>query len=423
MELNEIKATVTEIGKAFEEFKHTHEKSAKDRDVLLQEKMEKLSQIVATNYEAAQKAMDAMSAKFARPDTGNAYKDAAAEQKDAHGFFETKLWREKKLTAGDDVPVDMEGYRSYCKSFKRFLRKGDQHIVELEQKSMSVGSDIDGGYFVTPAVSSRIITKIFEGTPIMQIASVEQISTDSLEFVVDNDEASCGWVGEIGTRSETNTPTIGKKSIEAFELYAKPKVTLKLLEDGRVDVERWLGRKVGERFARKIGDGAINGTGVNQMRGMLTYAAGTSWGQIEQVVSGSAATVTADGLINLVTSLKDPYQPNASFLFRRATIAAIMQLKHNSQYIFLPIFREGINASPLLGQPVRFAADVPALGANALSVIYGDFAEAYTIVERVGISVLRDPYTTKGFVEFYTRMRLGGDVTNFDAIKIQKCST
>lgn len=319
--------------------------------------------------------------------------------------------------------------------FNEFARKGDrQNFGEFlakraesqpELKALSVGSDPNGGYLVNPEFGGIIQNRVFESSPIRMLATVTPIGSDALEIVQDNDEATCGWTSETGTRSETNTPTLGKLHFPAEELYAKPKATQKMLEDSSIDIEAWLMQKVADAFARKEATAFVTGDGVGKPRGLASYTAGTTItsGQVEQVVSGSASTFTYDGLINLQNALKEAYQPNASFLFRRATLSYLLLIKDGEGR---PIFNmdynrnAGMPPASLLGQPVYFAADVAAVASNALALIYGDIREAYQIVDRRGISVLRDPYSSKPYVEFYTTKRVGGGVKNFEALKIQK---
>jgi HK97 family phage major capsid protein len=313
----------------------------------------------------------------------------------------------------------------YQKAFCNYLRKGmDAGLEALDTKALSVGSDPDGGYLVTPTMSQNIVKVIAENSPMREIASVEVISSDALEIIQDKDEASAGWTTESGTVSDTNTPQIAKKNIPVHELYAQPKATQKLVDDSAIDIENWLAEKTSEVFYRLENKAFIDGDGVGQPRGILTYSAGTNWGEIEQVDSGSGTAVTADGLIELYYALKDEYARNASFLMHRSTVQAVRLLKDatNEQYLWQPGLSAGA-PDTLLGAPVMQAADMPTVTGDALAVAVGDFARAYQIVDRIGIRMLRDPFTEKPFVKFYTTKRVGGDVVNFEAIKLQKVAS
>jgi HK97 family phage major capsid protein len=305
-----------------------------------------------------------------------------------------------------------------------FLAKAMKDDAEL--KALSVGSDPDGGYTVMPTFGGIMVTKIFESSPIRQLATVTPISSDSLEIVVDYDEAAAEWVSEAGTRATTATPVFGKIDIATHEMSAKPKVTQKLLDDSIIDVESWLMGKVAEKFARKEATAFVAGTGVGQPKGLASYTAGTtiSSGQIEQVNSGNASTLTRTGLVNIQNALKEPYQTNATWLTQRASLATIMEMKNGiGDPIFDSMFDKNVGLElTIMGRPLRFAADVAAISSSALAVIYGDIRAAYQIVDRIGLRILRDPYTAHPFVQFMCSRRVGGGVVNFEAVKIQKIS-
>lgn len=312
-----------------------------------------------------------------------------------------------------------EGKQSaYSKAFKSYLRKG---LIpsEAEFKAMSVDSDPDGGFFVSPELSSEIVTKVFESSPMRQLASVQTISSDALEILQDLDESGADWVGETQSRAETSTPKIDKIVIPVHELMAQPKATQKLLDDAAVNIESWLAEKVSDKFARSEATAFVSGNGVLKPRGILTYAAGTAYGQIEQVNSGGASTLTPDGLINLIYSLKSAYKAGAAFLMKRATIKDVRKFKDGeNQYLWAPGLN-GNTQNQLLGYPIFEADDMETVGASALPVAFGNFKAGYQIVDRVGIRVIRDIYTAKPFVLLYTTKRVGGAVKNFEAIKLQ----
>lgn len=308
--------------------------------------------------------------------------------------------------------------------FNQFLRKGqDMGLRELEGKAMSTLSDPDGGYMVAVPMSDRIVQYIFESTPMRELAGQVSISTRAYPGMYDNDEADAGWVGETESRPETKTPQLGQFEIPVHEIYAKPKITQTLLDDNAFDVESWLARKVGAKFSRKQNTAFIVGDGMKKPRGILTYPAGSNHKQIEQVVSGNAAALTGDGIILLVGSLKEAYLSNASFLMKRSTLTQIRTLKDGQgNYLWQPNYQLGL-AQTLVGYPIRTGEDMPAVASGSLPVAFGDFREAYLIVDRQGVRVLRDPYSSKPFVEFYHTARVGGDVVNFEALKLQKIST
>ncbi|MBT5551705.1 MAG: phage major capsid protein [Nitrospina sp.] len=302
-----------------------------------------------------------------------------------------------------------------------YLRKGEGFLTPQEIKLLATDSDPDGGYWMTSEISNQAIKKVFETSPMRNVATVENISTDALEIPEDINEADSGWTSERSARTETSTPQIGVRRIPVHELYAMPKATQTLLDDSRIDVESWLSMKIADKMARIENSAFINGDGSGKPRGILTYSAGgTNPGQVQQINSQGASALTADGLRALFYALKSPYIPNARWMMSRSAIEEVSKLKDSSGgYIWQPGFQEG-EPQTLLGHPIERMEDMPQVAANSLSVAFGDFRQAYTIVDRFGLRVLRDPFSSKPFVLFYTTKRTGADVTNFEAFAIQK---
>jgi HK97 family phage major capsid protein len=329
--------------------------------------------------------------------------------------------RRRGAVIGSFGAADMDGYKA---AFDTFLRKGEEVMGPDERKALSVGTDPDGGYVVNPDLSGRIVMKVFESSPMRAYASVQVISSDALEGLFDLNEASSGWVGETDSRAETNTPQLGKWRIPVHEVYAKPKATQKLLDDASINMEAWLASKVAEKFARDEANAFVTGNGVNKPRGFLTYASGTTLpGTIERFDTGvngafAAAPNGGDVLINALYGLKQQYRANATWFMNRATLKLTRKLKDSDgAYLWSPGIAAGQPAS-LLGYPVASFEDMPDPATDSLSIAVGDMREAYQIVDRLGIRTLRDPYSAKPYVEFYTTKRVGGDVVNFEAIKL-----
>lgn len=348
--------------------------------------------------------------------------DEAKERKDAVHFFEARGAAYGTLSVGSPITpdkVDIDSYRTWAKAFSLYLRR-DQKAIE--EKALSVGTDPNGGYLVPGVMSSRIITKVFESSPIRQLSTVETIGSDALELPIDDDEASAGWVGETEDRSETATPQLGVARIPVHEIYAKPKATQKMLEDASVNIEAWLAGKIADKFSRMEATAFVTGNGVKKPRGILTYPAGTGRGKILQVTSGHATQITADKVIGITYELKEPYLANAGWLMKRTTVGAVAILKDlQGQYLWRPGLEAG-RPSQLIGYPVRQADDMPTVAASSLSIAFGDLRAGYTVVDRLGITVLRDPFSAKPFVEFYSRKRVGGDVVNFEAFALMVTS-
>jgi HK97 family phage major capsid protein len=317
----------------------------------------------------------------------------------------------------------------HMKSFFEMMRKGvcsvehEEKLTALQMKSMYAASDPDGGYAIPRPTVDRIVKNILESSPVRGLATVVTIGGEEYKYLIDIDENGAGWVSERAARPKTATAQLQIGNIPAHEMYANPFVTQKQLDDAGFDIEGWLNGKVANKFGRLEATAFVNGDGVGKPRGFMTYAAGTSWGEIEQINSGSATLVTSDGLILLQNALKAEYAANAVFAMRRSTVGQVRLLKTtDDQYIWQPGLKAGEPAT-LLGDPIVRMADMPAIGAGLLPIAYGNFRETYTVVDRLAIRILRDPYSNKPYVEFYTTKRVGGDVTNFESLKIQKIAS
>lgn len=316
-----------------------------------------------------------------------------------------------------DLTYDQKAHKE---GFLRYARKGDEiGLHELETKAMSQGVLPDGGYLVSTDIDAEIDRYVREMSPLRQVCRVQQVSGTGISVRRRTGFAGFGgWVSETQVRPATASPTLGHTEIKCHESYAYPEATQQLLEDSSFNVEDFLIDEISETLAYYEGKATIDGDGVGKPRGILTYPDGTSDQQIEQVVSGHATQVTGDGLIDVQTALKEPYQPNGRFLLQRLTLRAIRKLKDSQgQYLWQPGLAAGI-PNTILDKPYTLAADMPAVGAGALAVAYGDFRRGYRMAERPGLRVLRDAYSHKPYVGFYTTKRVGGDVVNFEAIKL-----
>lgn len=305
-------------------------------------------------------------------------------------------------------------------AFTNYLRSGnEQNLNRIEKKSLSSVTSQDGGYLITNQIYKQINKVLEEISPMRKLASCEQISTSSLDIIEDYEKAQAGWVSERDLRDETDTPTISKRNIPVFEIFAQPAATQKLIDDSFIDIEKWLAEKLTNSFAKLENQAFLHGDGINCPRGILTYANGKDWGKIEQVKSMHEDGIDQDALFNLYFSLKSKYCNNASFLMNRSSIHHIRTLKDKTsgRYLWSPALASE-NPDTLIGLPIYEAADMPALSKTSLSIALADFKSAYKIVDRAGIRVMRDPYTFKPFVKFYTTKRVGGDVINFEAIKL-----
>lgn len=440
MTLEEVKALIEKQGKAFEEFKTANDTKLAEiekKGAATPETEAKVAAInkvldqLGTDLKNVGTKLDKVETLAARPrgevGTGNADADAKALK-----AFNLSLKAHAANVGRVATDISADDYATYRKAFDRFLRKGSPEMFpEDERKAMSVGSDPDGGYLVTADMSGQIVTKVYESSPIRQIASVQPISTDALEGLADLAEANAGWVSETGARAATTSPTLGKWRIPAEEMYAMPEVTQKLLDDAAIDVESWLAGKVADKLARLEATAFVTGNGVGKPRGFASYTtaatadASRAWGVLEHVATGSngsfgTAPNGSDKLIDLVHKLKAAYRQGATFVMNRATLGAARQLKANGEYIWLPSLDAG-QPSQLLGYPIAEAEDMATYTTtDALAIAFGNFKLGYQIVDRMGVRVLRDPFTNKPYVRFYTTRRVGGDVLHFEAIKFLK---
>lgn len=395
------------------------------------EALEKQTQTIETTVGTFTEQLEKMQAAFKRPGGMASAEEVAKRHQAALQFKTAALSLKGKLELDTDVGsmVDLDEFDAYAKAFGISLRRNKEMVSHEQHKALSVGEDPAGGYLVTPAMSARIISIIRETSPLRQFATVETIGTDKLEMPRDLEDVGFGWVGEQESRTETSTPQVGIANIPVHEMYAEPRATQKFLEDASVNAEAWLAGKIADRFARAEATAFINGNGVNKPRGLLTYPtaatgdATRAWGTFEHIVSGGATTLTPDAIVKMPLQLKEGYVAGARWLMNRLTVQAIMLLKdEENRYLWQPDFTKGVQQM-LVGFPISMATDMPVLAADSLSVAFGDFGRTYTVVDRLGITTLRDPYTAKPFVKFYSRRRVGGDVVHFESVKFIKTAS
>lgn len=307
----------------------------------------------------------------------------------------------------------------YKAAFCDYIRKGyDNNLRGIEVKTLSAGSDRDGGYLVTPRVSQMVTQNLVEESLLRSLARVIEVSTDAFEYVEDKENLTYGWVEESDPRPETKGLELKKRSILVHEIYTQPKATQKLLDDASIDIETWLADKVASSFSIAENQVFLHGDGKGKPRGILNYENSNEAGKIEVLTRSS---VTAEGLLDLIYSMPEQYANNATMLMNRSVVHQIRTLKCPStgQYLWQPALNEG-QVSSIFGLKVIESADMPVLSEGAKAIVLADFKEAYTIVDRAGIRILRDPFTDKPFVKFYSTKRVGGDVVNSAAIKLYK---
>lgn len=439
MDITEFKSLLDKQGEAFEAFKATHDE-LKKADALTEEKLARIEKSLDTAVEAKAAIEAAMKAEKAEREAlemkfnamgirGNG--DDAKAQVELKEFNSALagMHAEKKRPF---APLDRQGMDEYKSALDRYWRDGRDGLSGDELKTLAVGSDPDGGYFVTPDTGGRIVRKVYETSPIRQIASAMTISTDALEGIEDLGEAGAGYAGERSQGSDTTTPQVGRWRIPVFWIDTEPKTTQQLLDDAAVDIEGWLAGKVSDKFSRFENAEFVTGA-ANKIRGMTAYTmasdtgAGVTWGTVGYTFTGTSADFAssnpADKLYDLMGTLKPPYLGNARWLTRRSVVTKIRKFKDGmGNYLWQPSFVAN-QPETIMGYPVTRAEDMPALASDSLSLGFGDFAQFYQIVDRQGIRVLRDNLTSKPFVKFYTTKRVGGGVLNYEAVKFMKFGT
>ena len=395
MNLTEISDRIDEIGNAWEHFKSVNDEKLKQiekkgvADCLV---MEELNKINNSLNEQKQK-LEQIQISNSRP------------------TFENK-------------GVDFQENLEHKKALNNYLKKGvDAPLANLETKAdLTTATDSSsayGGYLLTPNMQRIITGELNENCFMRKICSVQTISSSALE-VIDDTSFATSWISETGTVSDSNSSVLSKITIKAHELVAQPKVSQKLLDDASINIEEWLAYRLAEQFAQKEEEAFLKGTGDtnNQPTGITNYTSGID---ITTSTSKTNGGIEAKDIISLYYSLKEQYVGRASFVMPRSAVSAIRMLKDSTSgaYLWQPALLGG-KEDTLMGCPVYQSSNMPALGASSLSIIFGDFS-FYQIVDRTDIRVLRDPYTSKPYVRFYTTKRVGGDVIRKEAFKMLKC--
>ena len=317
------------------------------------------------------------------------------------------------------------------KAFGAYLRTGaDDGLrgLNIEEKAMSTAVAGDSGYLVDPETSASIQSVLHSNASLRQVANVVNIEATTYDVLIDSTETGAGWATETASSVETSTPTIERISIPLHELSALPKISQRLLDDSAFDIETWLAGRVADTFARSEAAAFINGDGVYKPVGLLTkptvFHESWSWGSLGYVVTGNDGGFNCsapwDGLVNLVYTLGARYRANASFVLNSKTAGMVRRIK-DAEGRFL--WTDGLTAGEparLLGYPVLIAEDMPDMAEDSFSIAFGDFGAGYTIAERPDLRILRDPFSAKPNVLFYATKRVGGDVSDYAAIKLLK---
>jgi HK97 family phage major capsid protein len=395
----------------------------------------------------AQEVYDAMMRTFEEYKSENDGRIKAIEQRKGDALNDEKLARIDAALNGHQQQLDaislnrarpaLEGRRTlqdasareHKSAFDDYVRSGEAAgLRALEMKAMSIASNPDGGYLVPPELETEIGQRLANISPIRGLASVRAISSTVYKKPFMTAGPATGWVGETDPRTQTASAVLDALSFPAMELYAMPAATATLLEDSSVNLDQWLAGEVDQVFAEQEGIAFVTGDGVNKPKGFLAATtvanASWSWGNIGYIASGAAGAFPAsnpsDVLVDLIYALRAGYRQNATFVMNRKTQSTVRKFKDSTgNYLWQPPASPG-NRSNLIGFPLADTEDMPDVTANSLSIAFGDFRRGYLIVDRAGVRVIRDPFTAKPYILFYTTKRVGGGVQDFDAIKLLK---
>jgi len=312
-------------------------------------------------------------------------------------------------------------------AFKSFVRKGEaDELLALEQKAMSVTSDPDGGYAVPEVVDQEIENLELAASAMMKLARVVEANGPVYKKLVNARGTASGWVGETEGRPETGTPTLHEVNIPLGEIYANPKLTQQLIDDAFFDAEGFITSEIGEEFSDKMGAAFITGDGVSKPKGILSYTVTDeadgerAFGTLQAVETGTASAVDFDDLKALKSALKAKYRADACWIMNEETALALSKIKDaDGQYIWRDSVAKG-DPDTLFGYPVELDKNMPDIADDAFPVAFGNFKRGYFIPRRFGTRLLRDPFTSKPYVNFYATARIGGGVVNSEAIKLLK---
>ncbi|RQM48654.1 phage major capsid protein [Paraburkholderia bannensis] len=386
----EVKSLIEGVNRAFEQFKaeHTNQLNALRAGLPASDITAKVEKI-STDLDSFQAALDEHSVQMAALQMGG---------------------------AGGSKLRDAE----YTDAFKAHVKKGEINAA------LNKGADDQGGY-LTPIEWDRTITnKLVLISPMRQLCQVQSVSKAGFSKLFNLGGTASGWVGEAAARPQTNTNTFASLAFGSGEIYANPAATQGILDDSEIDLETWLAGEVQTEFAKQEGLAFVSGDGTNKPTGILTYVTGGAnaavhpFGAIELVNSGAAADITSDGIIDLIYELPSAFTGNARFTMNRNTQRSVRKLKDGQgNYLWQPSYVAGQPAT-LAGYPVTEVPDMPDVAANATPILFGDFQQTYLIIDRIGVRVLRDPYTAKPYVLFYTTKRVGGGLLNPEPMKGMK---
>jgi HK97 family phage major capsid protein len=436
----ELQKTIDEIGRTIHEFKALNDRRYEELKQSGHEGVEMRAAVDRANAQivALETKLDAEQKKLRELETVTARLDLSpTDQKDQTRLHALAFHAHMAKVRGAPVPEtvtpeQVQHYVAYKAAFLAYCRDPQRALgTDAIRAAITIGSDPGGGYTVTPDLTGKIVELLFESSPMRRYAAIQTTGKDRLVGFndLDEDDSGSGWTGETSSRTETNTPEVGRWEIPVHEQYANPRASQSSLEDSDWDLEGWLIRKVAARLTRREALATVSGDGVAKIRGFTTYANANAptkanWQRIEYVKTGvngafAAAPNGGDVFIDCLGLVKEGYlTPDCIWAMKRTVKAAARKLKDNDgTYILTQDFRDGFREM-ILGYPIVGFEDMAALATGSDSIAFGNFREGYQLVDRRGLTLLRDPYTAKPYVQFYTTRRVGGDVVNFEAIKL-----
>ena len=360
-----------------------------------------------------------------------AFQDDVSERLKRQDERMTKMSTKAMQMSRPALAAAAEAGAPHQKAMDAYLRSGDDDALrglELEGKAMATAVAADGGYLVDPQTSETVREVLRGAASLRAVASVVTVEATSFDVLVDHGEIGSGWATETGTQAETASGEIDRIVIPVHELAAMPKASQRLLDDAAFDIEGWLAHRIADTFSRAEAAAFVSGDGVDKPRGFLNHTAVDDviweWGNIGYVATGTNGDFgNADAIIDLVYALGARYRANGTFVMNSKTAGRVRKLK-DADGRFL--WSDGLAAgepSRLAGYPVLICEEMPDIAAGADAIAFGDFAAGYTIPERPDLRVLRDPFSAKPHVLFYATKRVGGDVSDFAAIKLLRFAT
>jgi len=317
------------------------------------------------------------------------------------------------------------------KAFGGYIRQGDEdafRALGLEGKGYNTAVAAEGGFLVDPQTSEMVATVLRSGASIRAISRVVEIDATAYDALVDHGDIGAGWITETSGAVADLTPTVDRITIALHELSAAPSASQRILDDAAFDMEAWLAERIADRFLRAESDAFVNGDGVNKPKGFLTKPmvadAAWSWGNLGYVATGTSGdfdpTAPADALVDLVYTLGAEYRARAAFVMSSRTAGELRKMKDSHGRFLWVEGLAGDQPARLLGYPVQIVEAMPEIGPDSFAIAFGDFSHGYTIAERPDIRILRDPFSNRPNVTFFATKRVGGDVTDFAAIKTLK---